>query len=99
MGRFDLQPRKPKKSVPPPSPPQRQPQPEPPTQTLVSRPKVRPAKGRPASPGQTFMRGFWRGAIVFIAISIFVVGAGIIAMAIIAGPLPQPDELAKDASK
>src|SRR4029079_13008407 len=74
------------------------PQSHPPTATVTSAPKVRPAKGRTVPPAQTFMRGFWRGAIVFVALALFAIGAGLISMAIIAGPLPGWEELRVKAS-
>src|SRR3954468_21255899 len=99
MGHFDLQPRKPKKSATPQQQPPPQPSPQRPAQPVVSAPKVRPAKGRTTSITESFLRGFWRGVIVFVLAGLFALGAGLISMAVIAGPLPTWDKLEKDASK
>src|SRR5690348_10029023 len=103
MGRFDLQPRKPKKGATPPSQQPQSPSPTPmaaqnATQTMTSAPKIRPAKGRSVSLTQSFLNGFWRGAIVFVLIALFVLGSGIIGAAIMVGRLPEPKELENRAS-
>ena len=90
MGRFDLQPRKPKKSAATPEP-VRAPQP------AATAPRVRPARGRAsASGGGAFRRGLWQGAVAFIVLALFMLGAGLIAYAVIARPLPAADELTSE---
>jgi 1A family penicillin-binding protein len=44
------------------------------------------------------VRGLWQGALAFIAAALFVIGAGLIAAAVIAGPLPHWEELDTRAS-
>src|SRR5688572_6453946 len=97
MGRFDLQPRKPKKGSPPPTPPPPPPS-VPSTLPVTSAPKIRAATRRPVTGGKSFMRGFWRGALVFIAAAAFVLGAALISYAAIAAQLPLADELEVDVS-
>jgi membrane peptidoglycan carboxypeptidase len=99
MGRFDLQPRKPKKgSTPPQRPPQRTAQPQPEPLTPTSAPKVRAARGRTTTPAQSFVRGLWQGALVFVALALFVIGAALIGYAAIAWRLDDPRELAARTS-
>ncbi len=103
MGRFDLQPRKPKKG----STPQRAPQAPPPAappppapERVASAPRVRPAQGRPgASDRKSFVRGLWQGAVAFIALVIFGIGAALIGYAAIVTPLDiYPEDLRGNAS-
>ena len=92
MGRFDLQPRKPKKSAP-------APQPVPQAQPVTNAPRVRAARGRtPTSSGSAFRRGLWQGALTFVAFALFAIGAVLIGYAAIAWRLDPPQELIGRAS-
>ncbi len=98
MGRFDLQPREPRKNNKPSTPTKPT---VPATPAATGAPKVRPASSRrPVSAANrpTFMRGFWRGMLVFVLLAFFGLGMGLITYAAIAAPLPDAETLAAGAS-